>query len=107
MAPQLVRAPAFGETMPRRYQQLFRGRTVVEHAAIAARRRAAPAYGEIWRRLPQGAAIVCLVAEDRPRLFSYLSTALAAQSIDLLGAHVYSRFDPDGGEWVDLLWLRR
>ena len=107
MAAHLVRAPAFYETMPRRYQQLFRGPTVVEHAAIAARRRSAPAHGEIWRRLPQGAAIVCLVAEDRPGLLSYLATALTTQSIDLLAAHVYSRFDPDGGEWVDFLWLRR
>src|ERR1700744_2699182 len=91
---RLVRAPAFYESMPRRYQQLFRGPTVGEHAGIAARRRGAPVHAEIWRRLPMGAAIVCLVAEDRPGLLSYLETALTTQSIDILAAHTYSRFDP-------------
>ena len=78
-----------------------------EHAAIAVRRGSAPAHAEIWRRLPQGAAIVCLVAEDRPGLVASLATALTAQSIDILAAHVYSRSGPSGAEAVEFLWLRR
>ena len=107
MASRLGGGALFSETMPRRYQQLFRGPVVQEHAAIAVRRGSAPAHAEIWRRLPQGAAIVCLVAEDRPGLVASLATALTAQSIDILAAHVYSRSGPSGAEAVEFLWLRR
>jgi UTP:GlnB (protein PII) uridylyltransferase len=101
------RVPAFFDTMPRRYQQLFNGPTVQEHAAISRRRGSAPAHAEIWRRLPQGAAIVCLVADDRSGVVSHLGTALATRSIDLLGAHVYFRRGLYGVELFKLLWLRR
>jgi UTP:GlnB (protein PII) uridylyltransferase len=93
--------------MPARYRQLFRGPTVDEHAAIAARRGSAPAHAEIWRRLPQGGAIACIVAEDRPGLHSYLGTALTTRSIDIVSAQVYSRAHPKGAEVVDLFWIRR
>jgi UTP:GlnB (protein PII) uridylyltransferase len=98
---------AFYETMPARYRQLFRGPTVDEHAAIAARRGGAPAHAEIWRRLPNGGAIACLVAEDRHGLLSHVGTVFATRSIDILSAHVYSRADPRGAEVVDLFWLSR
>jgi UTP:GlnB (protein PII) uridylyltransferase len=101
------RVPAFYDTMPRRYQQLFHGPTVQEHAEISRRRGSAPAHAEIWRRLPQGAAIVCLVADDRSGVVSHLGTALATRSIDLLGAHIYFRHALYGVEVLKLLWLRR
>jgi UTP:GlnB (protein PII) uridylyltransferase len=101
------REPAFYETMPARYRQLFRGPTVDEHAGIAARRGGAPAHAEIWRRLPNGGAIACIVAEDRPGLLSYLGTVLTTRSIDILSAQVYARANPRGAEVVDLFWLRR
>jgi UTP:GlnB (protein PII) uridylyltransferase len=107
MSPAARREPVFYETMPRRYQQLFRGPSVHEHAAIVGRRGDAPAYAEIWRRLPQGGAIVCLVAENRPGVLAYVGMAFAAQSIDILAAHAYGRWDPKGAEVVDLFWLRR
>jgi UTP:GlnB (protein PII) uridylyltransferase len=101
------RFPPFYETMPHRYRQLFHGATVQQHEAIVARRGGAPAYAQIWRRLPQGGAIVCVVADDRAGIFSSLGVALATQSIDLLAAQVYGRKTPWGTEVVDLLWLRR
>jgi UTP:GlnB (protein PII) uridylyltransferase len=101
------REPGFYETMPARYRQLFRGPTVDEHAAIAARRGPAPAHAEIWRRLPRGGAIACIVAEDRPGLLSYLGTAFTTRSIDILSAQVYARANPRGTEVVDLFWIRR
>jgi UTP:GlnB (protein PII) uridylyltransferase len=99
--------PRFAETMPSRYRQLFRGSTVQEHEAIVARRGRAPAYAQIWRRLPQGGAIVCVVADDRRGLFSSVGMALATRSLDLLAAQIYCRSTPGGAEVVDLLWLRR
>jgi hypothetical protein len=93
--------------MPPRYRQLFRGPTVHEHAAIVGRRGHAPAHAEIWRRLPHGGVVVCVVADDQPGLLSHLGTALTTQSLDLLAAQVYGRMAPRGAEVVDLLWLRR
>jgi UTP:GlnB (protein PII) uridylyltransferase len=107
LARASARVPAFYDTMPRRYQQLFRGPTVQEHAEVSRRRGSAPAHAEIWRRLPQGAAIVCLVADDRSGVVSHLGTALATRSIDILSGHIYSRPTPAGAEVVKLLWLRR
>jgi CheY-like chemotaxis protein len=107
MSPVSRRALAFYETMPDRYRQLFQGPTVGEHAAIAARRGGAPAHAEIWRRLPNGGAIACLVAEDRPGLLSYIGTVFMTRSIDILSAQLYSRADPRGAEVVDLFWLGR
>ena len=57
--------------------------------------------------MPQGGAVVCVVADDRPGLLSYLGTALATQSLDLVAAQIYGRSLPTGAEVVDLLWLRR
>ncbi len=54
-----------------------------------------------------GAAIVCVVSDDRPGVETCLATALAAHSIDILGAHVYSRAARRGAEVVHFLWLRR
>ncbi len=107
MSPAKRREPGFYETMPARYRQLFRGPTVDEHAAIAARRGPAPAHAEIWRRLPHGGAIACIVAEDRPGLLSYLGTAFTTRSIDIVSAQVYARANPRGAEVVDLFWVRR
>jgi UTP:GlnB (protein PII) uridylyltransferase len=107
MSLEFEQGPGFWATMPARYRELFHGSAVLEHAAIAARRRGAPAHAEIWRRLPQGAAVACLVAEDRPGMHSYLGTVFAARSIDILSAQVFSRATPQGAEVVDFLSIRR
>jgi UTP:GlnB (protein PII) uridylyltransferase len=107
MSPATRRELAFYETMPDRYRQLFQGPTVDEHAAIAARRGGAPAHAEIWRQLPNGGAIACLVAEDRRGLLSYIGTVFTTRSIDILSAQLYPRADPRGAEVVALFWLGR
>ena len=94
--------------MPPRYRESFDGTAVREHAAIASRRDGAAAHVEIWRRLPQGGAVACIVADDRPGLLSLISATLVAQSLDVVAAQAYTRALPGGGaEAVDFLWLRR
>lgn len=93
--------------MPDRYLSAFDDVAISEHAAIAARRKGAPAHVEIWRQQPKGGAL-CVVADDRPGLLSFISAALAIQHMDVLSAQAYTRRLPDGsGEAFDLLWLRR
>jgi [protein-PII] uridylyltransferase len=95
--------------MPPRYRDSFDGAAIREHAAIALRRGAAPAHVEIWRRLPNGRAVACVVADDRPGLLSLISAALVVQSLDVVSAQAYTRIVPEreGAEAVDFLWLRR
>jgi len=95
--------------MPARYRDSFDGVAIREHAAIVGRRAGAAAHVEIWRRLPQGRAVACVVADDRPGLLSLISAALVAHSLDVVSAQAYTRALPDGegAEAVDFLWLRR
>jgi [protein-PII] uridylyltransferase len=101
-------ATAFRASMPARYRESFEGTAMREHAAIVARRGDAPAHVEIWRRLPQGGAVACIVADDRPGLLSLISASLVVQSLDIVSAQAYTRALSDGrSEAVDFLWLRR
>lgn len=95
--------------MPARYRDSFDGVSIREHAAIVARRGQAPAHVEIWRRLPNGRAVACVIADDRPGLLALISAALVVQSLDVVSAQAYTRAVPDrdAAEAVDLLWLRR
>jgi [protein-PII] uridylyltransferase len=95
--------------MPPRYRDSFDGVAIREHAAIVGRRAAAAAHVEIWRRLPNGRAIACVVADDRPGLLSLISAALVVQALDVVSAQAYTRAlaDREGAEAVDFLWLRR
>jgi [protein-PII] uridylyltransferase len=98
---------AFRASMPARYRESFDGAAIREHAAIVARREGEPAHVEIWRRLPQGGAVACVVADDRPGLLSLISATLVAQSLDVVSAQAYTRSLASGAEAVDFLWLRR
>jgi [protein-PII] uridylyltransferase len=98
---------AFYESMPSRYRELFDGVAAREHSAIVARREGTPAHVEIWKRLPEGGAIMCVVADDRPGLLSYISAALVVHMMDVVAAQAYTRRTPGGAEAVDLFWLRR
>ncbi|MDP9035543.1 MAG: hypothetical protein M3O50_12125 [Myxococcota bacterium] len=100
-------ADGFYASMPARYRELYEGDPVEEHAAIAARREGAPAHVEIWRRLPKGGAIVCVVADDRAGLLSHISAALLVHAMDVIAAQAYTRDTPLGPEAFDLFWLRR
>jgi [protein-PII] uridylyltransferase len=95
--------------MPARYRDSFDGTAIREHAAIVGRRGGAPAHVEVWRRLPKGRAVACVVADDRPGLLSLISAALVLQSLDVVSAQAYTRALPagEGAEAVDFLWLRR
>jgi [protein-PII] uridylyltransferase len=97
---------AFLDSMPPRYrQQPFDGAAVREHAAIASRRAGAAAHAEIWRRLPRGGAVVCIVADDRPGLLSFISAALVVNRLEVEAAQAYTR--SESGEAVDFFWVRR
>jgi [protein-PII] uridylyltransferase len=95
--------------MPARYRHAFDGVAVREHAAIVARRAGASAHAEIWRREPHERAVICVVADDRPGLLSFISASLATERLDVISAQAYTRTPSEGGdpEAVDFLWVRR
>lgn len=99
----------FEATMPERYRAAFDSIAMREHAAIVGRRGGAIARVEIWKRLPAGAAALCIVADDRPGLLSLVSAALVAWEMDVVSAQIYTRAVAHGGmaEAVDLVWVRR
>jgi [protein-PII] uridylyltransferase len=100
--------PTFEASMPERYRDSFDETAIAEHAGIVARRGKSAAHIEIWRRLPEGVTVVCVVADDRPGLLSRITASLVIHSIDIVSAQAYTRTSPSGGgEAVDLLWLRR
>jgi [protein-PII] uridylyltransferase len=95
----------FLDSMPWRYREVFDAPAAREHAAIVARRAGAPAHVELWRRLPRGGAVVCVAADDRPGLLSFISAALVVHHMDVEAAQAYTR--AASGEAVDFFWLRR
>ena len=111
----MLRAPAstdtheaFAASMPERYKTAFDAQAVREHAAIASRRGTSSAHVEVWRRLPSGIAVLCVVADDRPGLLSLISASVVIQKLDVVSAMAFTRTLPDGRPAAfDLLWLRR
>jgi [protein-PII] uridylyltransferase len=102
--------PAFRASMPDRYLKAFDRTAVSEHAAIVARRAGAQAHVEVWRQQAKGVGVLCVVADDRPGLLSFISAALVMQGMDVLSAQAYTRRVPGSegtSEAVDFLWLRR
>jgi [protein-PII] uridylyltransferase len=100
-------ATEFAASMPERYRETFSAPEVAEHAAIVARRAGSAALVEVWKRLPGGITVVCVVADDRPGLLSRIAASLVMHSMDIVSANAYTRRTPAGGEAVDFLWLRR
>lgn len=103
---------AFRASMSESYRQAFDDVAIREHAAIVSRRGAAQssaAHVEIWRQLPKGVSVLCVVADDRPGLLSFICASLVLSKMDVLTAQAYTRRLPEGGggEAVDFLWLRR
>jgi [protein-PII] uridylyltransferase len=99
---------AFRASMPDRYRAAFDESSVGEHAHIVERRAGAAAHIELWRQLPKGIGVLCVVADDRPGLLSFISASLVIHGMDVLSAQVYTRrLAEGGGEAVDLLWVRR
>jgi [protein-PII] uridylyltransferase len=98
----------FFVAMPPRYREAFDPSDAREHAGIVGRRMGAVAHIEIWRRLPEGGAVVAVVTDDRPGLLSFICAALVVQEMDVLAAKAFTRRVPDGiAEAVDFFWIRR
>jgi [protein-PII] uridylyltransferase len=97
---------AFLASMPTHYVERFDTRAAREHAAIADRRRCGAVHAEIWRTLPGGVAAVCVLADDRPGLLSFVSAALVVHGLDVEAAQAFTR-TTDPPEAFDVFWLRR
>lgn len=97
----------FVSSMPRRYRELFDDQARRDHAAIARRRGASPAHVELWRTLPHGGGILCVIADDSPGLLSRISAALVVHELDVVAAQAYTRTVASGEEAVDFFWVRR
>lgn len=93
--------------MPAPYRNAFTASDAEEHARIVLARGAEPARAVVWRTLPQGIAILCVVAEDRPGLVALVSSAFVAHGVDVCSAEIYCRERPEGGmDAVDFFWVR-
>lgn len=98
---------AFLGSMPESYRNVYSPAETEEHAAICARRGRHPAHVELWRSLPAGGAILCVVADDHPGLLSIVSAALHLHELDVTTAQIYCRQCPDSvPEAVDFFWVR-
>jgi [protein-PII] uridylyltransferase len=100
-------AVQFRDSMPVAYRNAFSDEDIEEHALIATARGADRARAVVWRTLPQGMAILCVVTEDRPGLVALVSAGFLAHALDVRAAQIYCR-TVDGGrvEAVDFFWLR-
>jgi len=97
----------YAATMPPDYGKLYPSDEIAEHAAIVARRRLEPAHAELWRPLPGGGAVLCIVADDHPGLLSTVTAVLYLHELDVVTAQIYCRKRPDGvSEAVDFFWVR-
>jgi len=97
----------FRGTMPGAYGELYSGEETAEHAAIVARRKLEPVHAELWRSLPGGGAVLCIVADDHPGFLSTVSAVLYLHELDVVTAQIYCRKRPDGvSEAVDFFWVR-
>ena len=97
----------FRATMPADYGKLYSPEETAEHAVIVQRRRLEPAHVELWRPLPGGGAVLCIVADDHPGFLSTVSAVLYLHELDVVTAQIYSRKRPDVvPEAVDFFWVR-
>lgn len=97
----------FLASMPAAYARVFDANEASEHASIAAARHGRPAHVSIWRTLPDGTAVLCIVADDRPGLLSLMCATLAKHWLSIRSAQVYCREREDGVvEAFDLFWVR-
>ena len=93
--------------MPAAYAQAFDELDAREHARIVNGRGSSLAQVEVWKTLPQGVAILCVVADDRPGLVALVSAAFLAHALDVRSAQIYCRDTGNGQlEAVDFFWLR-
>ncbi|MFZ5897245.1 MAG: hypothetical protein ACOY0T_39665 [Myxococcota bacterium] len=84
----------FLKSMPAAYAQDFALRDIEEHAQIVARRGQLSAHAEPWQGA-LGTAFVCVVADDRPGLLSFVTDALLVHGLNIKSAQIYCRCRPD------------
>lgn len=97
----------FIASMPAAYRAAFTAHDAEEHAQIVFERGMEPVRVVVWRTLPQGILVMCVVADDRPGLVSLVSAAFVAHGLDVRSAQIYCRRRGDGGsDAVDFFWLR-
>ncbi|HVJ17395.1 MAG TPA: hypothetical protein VM686_18340 [Polyangiaceae bacterium] len=95
------------ETMPESYRATYDDAARQEHAAIIARRGSQTVHVERWRSLPDGGALVVVVADDRPGLMSLICASLLRQRLEVRIAQIYTRErQSEMPEAVDFFWLR-
>lgn len=100
-------AETFLRSMPESYRRVFDAQAIAEHAQIVQRRGDAAVHVEIWRPVPGGLTVVCVVARDQPGLLSWVASALAEHSLSIDAAQVYTRqAGPQQWEAVDFFWVR-
>jgi [protein-PII] uridylyltransferase len=85
----------FLQSMPGSYAQDFSLRDVEEHSHIVARRGELLAHAEPWQGTRE-TAFVCVVADDRPGLLSFVTDALLVHGLNIQSAQVYCRRRIDG-----------
>lgn len=94
-------------SMPPAYTQIFERRDILEHSAIVRQRGQRRAHAGVWRELPGGTLIVCVVADDVPGLLSLVSAAFVSHHLDVTSAQIFCREVASGVEAVDFFWLKR
>ena len=93
-------------SMPERYLLANTPESIVQHARVVLQRgRQAAHVGRVNSR-HEGAAELCVVADDRPGLLASIAAAITANRLEVLGAQVYSRHTTAGVEAVDIFWVR-
>jgi UTP:GlnB (protein PII) uridylyltransferase len=98
---------AFRASMPSAYASVYTADEIAEHAAIVGRRGLQPARVELWRTLPAGGWVLCVVADDHPGFLSMVSAVLYLHELDVATAQTYCRARADSvGEAVDFFWVR-
>jgi UTP:GlnB (protein PII) uridylyltransferase len=94
--------------MPDAYCEVFDARSRREHTSLVARRGGRVGFAEVWRTLPRGLAVLCVVADDHAGLLSVVTTALVLHRLDVVTAQIFCRTTARGDvEAVDFFWVRQ
>ncbi len=99
---------AFTSSMPEGYSATYEVEERAEHAKIVERRASATVHLERWRTLPDGGALICVVADDRPGLLSFICNALLRRKLEVRVAQIYfaAAARTTRSRRVDFFWLR-
>lgn len=96
----------FQRSLPAEYRKNYTAEQIAAHAKLSRRRSGSAEVGRFGAR---GAITgVCIVATDRPGLFSGVTEAFVVCGLDVVEAEGFTRqLDDETAEAVDLFWLRK